>query len=63
MNMKDFMKALQTQRCVIKLIIFIILIALQVPFKYMLHYSTDVPISIKAILYTPSTHNEKMGMS
>jgi molecular chaperone HtpG/TNF receptor-associated protein 1 len=28
----------------------------------MLHYSTDVPLSIKALLYIPSTHNEKMGM-
>jgi len=28
----------------------------------MIHYSTDVPLSIKALLYIPSTHNEKMGM-
>lgn len=28
----------------------------------MVHYSTDVPISIKAILYIPSLHSEKMGL-
>lgn len=28
----------------------------------MLHYSTDVPISINSVLYIPSTHNERMGM-
>lgn len=35
----------------------------KVPYKYMLHYSTDVPLSIKALLYIPSTHNEKLGMN
>jgi TNF receptor-associated protein 1 len=25
----------------------------------MLHYSTDVPLAIKALLYVPSTHSEK----
>lgn len=35
----------------------------KVPYKYMLHYSTDVPLSIKALLYIPSTHSEKMGMN
>lgn len=34
----------------------------KIPYKYKLHYSTDVPISIKAIFYVPSSHNEKMGM-
>ena len=34
----------------------------KVPYKYLLHYSTDVPLAIKALLYVPSTHNEKMGM-
>ena len=34
----------------------------KVPYKYRLHYTTDVPISIKAIFYVPSTHSEKMGM-
>jgi len=35
----------------------------KIPYKYMLHYSTDVPISIKSILYVPSTHNEKQGLT
>jgi len=34
----------------------------KIPYKYMLHYSTDVPISIKSILYVPSTHNERQGL-
>lgn len=34
----------------------------KVPYKFKLHYSTDVPLSIKAIFYIPSTHSEKMGM-
>lgn len=34
----------------------------KIPYKYMLHYSTDVPISIKSILYIPSTHNERQGL-
>ena len=29
------------------------------PFKFKLHYSTDVPLAIKALLYIPSTHSEK----
>jgi TNF receptor-associated protein 1 len=34
----------------------------KVPYKFKLHYSTDVPLTIKAIFYVPSTHSEKMGM-
>jgi TNF receptor-associated protein 1 len=34
----------------------------KVPFKYLLHYSTDVPLAIKAIFYVPSNHNERYGM-
>lgn len=34
----------------------------KIPYKYMLHYSTDVPLSIKALLYIPSTHNERQGL-
>jgi TNF receptor-associated protein 1 len=34
----------------------------KVPYKYLLHYSTDVPLSIKALIYIPSVHNERMGM-
>jgi len=28
----------------------------------MLHYSTDVPLAIKALIYIPSTHQERHGM-
>ena len=35
----------------------------KVPFKFKLHYSTDVPLAIKALFYIPATHNEKMGMN
>ncbi|TNV71581.1 hypothetical protein FGO68_gene1453 [Halteria grandinella] len=31
-------------------------------YKYKLHYSTDAPLSIKALLYIPSAHMEKYGM-
>jgi HSP90 family molecular chaperone len=31
-------------------------------YKYKLHYSTDAPLSIKALLYIPSSHMEKYGM-
>ena len=34
----------------------------KVPYKYLLHYSTDVPLSIKALIYIPSTHSERFGM-
>jgi len=34
----------------------------KIPYKYMLHYSTDVPLAIKAIFYMPSSHSEKMQM-
>ena len=34
----------------------------KIPYKYMLHYSTDVPISIKSILYIPTNHSEKQGL-
>ena len=30
----------------------------KIPYKYMLHYSTDVPLAIKAVMYVPSTHSE-----
>ena len=35
----------------------------KIPYKYMLHYSTDVPLAIKAVLYIPSTHAERQGMT
>ena len=34
----------------------------KIPFKYMIHYQTDVPLAIKALLYIPSSHNEKLGI-
>jgi HSP90 family molecular chaperone len=34
----------------------------KIPYKYMVHYSTDVPLSIKAVMYIPSTHNEKQAL-
>ena len=34
----------------------------KIPYKYMLHYGTDVPLAIKAIFYLPSSHSEKMQM-
>ena len=32
-----------------------------VPYRFKLHYSADVPLSIKALIYVPSTHSEKYG--
>jgi len=34
----------------------------KIPYKYMLHYSTDVPLAIKALLYIPSSHSERQGL-
>jgi len=34
----------------------------KIPYKYKLHYSTDVPLSIKAIFFVPNNHAEKMQM-
>ena len=34
----------------------------KIPYKYMLHYSTDVPLAIKAVMYIPSTHAERQGL-
>jgi HSP90 family molecular chaperone len=34
----------------------------KVPYKYSLHYSTDVPLAIKALIYIPSGHSERFGM-
>lgn len=31
-------------------------------YKYKLHYATDAPLAIKALLYIPATHMEKFGM-
>ena len=34
----------------------------KIPYKYHLHYSSDVPLAIKALIYFPSTHNERKGI-
>ena len=34
----------------------------KIPYKFKLHYSTDVPLAIKSLLYVPSHHNERIGM-
>lgn len=34
----------------------------KIPYKYMIHYSTDVPLSIRSVLYIPSTHNERQAL-
>ena len=31
----------------------------KIPYKYKLHYSTEVPLEIRAIFYIPATHAEK----
>lgn len=35
----------------------------KLPYKYKLHFSLDMPISMKVLLYIPSTHKEKFGLS
>lgn len=34
----------------------------KIPYKYMVHYSTDVPLSIRSVIYIPSTHNERQAL-
>ncbi len=34
----------------------------KIPYKFMLHYSTDVPLAIKSIIYIPSNHSERQGL-
>ena len=34
----------------------------KIPYRYMLHYSSDVPLSIRGIFYIPPNHSERMGM-
>mmetsp|Transcript_12567 Transcript_12567/g.21153 ORF Transcript_12567/g.21153 Transcript_12567/m.21153 type:complete len:367 (+) Transcript_12567:383-1483(+) len=34
----------------------------KIPYKYKLHYSTDVPLAIKAIFYVPGTHQERIQL-
>ena len=35
----------------------------KVPYKYKLHYSTDIPLAIKALLYVPSTSGSNIGLT
>ena len=34
----------------------------KLPFKYKLHYSVDVPMQLKAVLFIGASHSEKMGL-
>lgn len=34
----------------------------KVSYKYKLHYTADVPIQVKAVLFVPTSHSEKLGM-
>lgn len=34
----------------------------KIPYKYKLHYSTEVPLAIRAVFYVGSSHSEKMQM-
>lgn len=33
----------------------------KIPYKFKLHYSTDIPLAIKALLYVPSHTSERAG--
>ena len=35
----------------------------KLPYRYKLHFSLDMPVSMKVLLYIPSTHKEKFGLS
>jgi TNF receptor-associated protein 1 len=35
----------------------------KIPYKFKLHYSTDVPLAIKALFYIPGQHSERMGLT
>lgn len=32
-------------------------------YEYKLHFTSDAPLNLKALLYIPKNHNEKFGMS
>jgi TNF receptor-associated protein 1 len=34
----------------------------KLPYKFKLHYSAEVPIQVKAVLFIPASHAEKMGL-
>ena len=31
-------------------------------YKYKMHFQSDVPLTIKALIYVPKTHDEKFGL-
>lgn len=31
-------------------------------YKYRMHFQSDVPLTIKALIYVPKTHDEKFGL-
>ena len=33
------------------------------PYKYMMHFNTDMPLQIRSIIYIGNSHSEKMGMN
>ena len=35
----------------------------KLPYRYKLHFTLDMPVSMKVLLYIPSTHKEKFGLS
>lgn len=35
----------------------------RMPYKFMVHFNSDMPLQIRSILYSPSVHNEKMSMT
>ena len=35
----------------------------KIPYKYWLHYTTDVPLAIKSVIFFPSTSTEKYTMT
>jgi TNF receptor-associated protein 1 len=34
----------------------------KIPFKYLLHYTAEMPLQVKSILYFPNSHSERSGM-
>lgn len=31
-------------------------------YKYRMHFQSDVPLTIKTLIYVPKTHDDKFGM-
>lgn len=32
-------------------------------YQYKMHFSSDVPLTLKSIVYVPQTHNERFGLA